>query len=52
MTGPVLEVEGLRKAYGDKVVHDGLDWHVRRGERWAVMGENGAGKSTLINIIG
>jgi ATPase subunit of ABC transporter with duplicated ATPase domains len=47
----VVKVKGLRKAYGSRVVHDGLDLLVRRGERWAVMGENGAGKTTLLKMI-
>jgi ATPase subunit of ABC transporter with duplicated ATPase domains len=47
----VVRVKALRKSYGARVVHDGLDLLVRRGERWAVMGENGAGKSTLLKMI-
>ena len=47
----VVKIEKVRKAYGDRVVHDGLDLVVRRGERWAVMGENGAGKSTLLKMM-
>ncbi len=47
----VVKIRGLRKAYGDKVVHAGLDLLVRRGERWAVMGENGTGKTTLLKLI-
>ena len=47
----VVRVQGLRKAYGSRVVHGGLDLLVRRGERWAVMGENGAGKTTLLKMI-
>ncbi len=47
----VIRVKGVRKAYGDKVVHGGVDLTVRRGERWAVMGENGAGKTTLLKMI-
>jgi ATPase subunit of ABC transporter with duplicated ATPase domains len=47
----VIKVQGLRKAYGKRVIHDGLDLLVRRGERWAVMGENGAGKTTLLKMM-
>ncbi len=47
----VVKVEGVKKAYGTRVVHDGLSLLVRRGERWAVMGENGAGKTTLLKMI-
>jgi len=47
----VIKVRALRKAYGQRIVHDGLDLLVRRGERWAVMGENGAGKSTLLKMM-
>ncbi|HMG24381.1 MAG TPA: ABC-F family ATP-binding cassette domain-containing protein, partial [Kofleriaceae bacterium] len=47
----VVKLAGIRKAYGDRVVHAGLTLTVRRKERWAVMGENGAGKSTLLKMI-
>jgi ATPase subunit of ABC transporter with duplicated ATPase domains len=47
----VVRLAGVRKAYGDRVVHAGLTMTVRRKERWAVMGENGAGKSTLLKMI-
>ncbi|HEU0031122.1 MAG TPA: ABC-F family ATP-binding cassette domain-containing protein [Kofleriaceae bacterium] len=47
----VIRLEALRKAYGERVVHEGLTLTVRRKERWAVMGENGAGKSTLLKMI-
>jgi ATPase subunit of ABC transporter with duplicated ATPase domains len=47
----VVVLEGVSKAYGRRVVHEGLSWIVRRGERWCVMGKNGAGKSTLLKMI-
>ncbi|MGH7786242.1 MAG: ABC-F family ATP-binding cassette domain-containing protein [Candidatus Binatia bacterium] len=47
----VVKIAGLRKAYGARVIYDGLDLVIRRRERWAVMGVNGAGKSTLLKLI-
>ncbi len=47
----VARLAGASKRYGANVVHDGLDFHVRRGERWCVMGINGAGKSTLLKLV-
>ena len=47
----VVRATGLRKAYGERVVFDGLDLWVRRRERWCVMGANGAGKSTLLRLV-
>ena len=44
----VATLEGVTKRYGKRVVHDGFDLTIRRGERWCVMGKNGAGKSTLL----
>jgi ATPase subunit of ABC transporter with duplicated ATPase domains len=46
-----VKIEGIKKAYGARVVHGGLSLIVRRRERWAVMGENGAGQSTLLMMI-
>jgi len=45
-----LTIEGLRKAYGDHVVLDGVDLAVERGDRLAILGPNGIGKSTLLKI--
>ena len=47
----VATLEGVTKAYGRRVVHDGLNLTIRRGERWCVMGKNGAGKSTLLKMV-
>ena len=47
----VAVIEDLHKRYGPRVIYDGLNLTVRRGERWAVMGRNGAGKTTLLKMI-
>src|ERR1700686_4471143 len=47
----VAVLEGVSKAYGRRVVHDGVNLTIRRGERWCVMGRNGAGKSTLLKMV-
>jgi ATPase subunit of ABC transporter with duplicated ATPase domains len=47
----VVRLSQVSKSYGAKTVYRALDLFVRRGERWAVMGENGAGKSTLLKLI-
>ena len=47
----VVKITGIKKAYGEHVVHSGLTLTVSRKERWAIMGENGAGKSTLLKMI-
>ncbi|MGH3689882.1 MAG: ATP-binding cassette domain-containing protein [Microbacterium sp.] len=46
-----IEAQGLRKAFKEKTVVDGLDLTVARGEVFALLGPNGAGKTTTINIL-
>ena len=47
----VATVRGVHKSYGDRTIYHGLDFQVRRRERWCVMGVNGAGKSTLLKLV-
>ncbi len=47
----VFECAGLAKSFGSQRLFRELNWTVRRGERWGIIGENGAGKSTLIKIV-
>ena len=47
----VASLKAVRKRYGERVIYDGLDFQVRRRERWCVMGVNGAGKSTLLKLV-
>jgi ATPase subunit of ABC transporter with duplicated ATPase domains len=47
----VVSLKGVRKSYGSRSIYEGLDFQVRRKERWAVMGVNGAGKSTLLKLV-
>jgi ATP-binding cassette subfamily F protein 3 len=47
----VLELKGVRKTYGEKIVFRNLTLHVERGDRIALIGPNGAGKSTLMRLL-
>jgi ATPase subunit of ABC transporter with duplicated ATPase domains len=46
----VLRIEAARKAFGPKVVLDGVNLHVNRGDRIALIGRSGIGKSTLLRM--
>ncbi|NUR95507.1 MAG: ATP-binding cassette domain-containing protein [Kribbellaceae bacterium] len=46
-----IDVRGLRKSYGDKVVLDGIDLNVAEGTIFALLGPNGAGKTTVVRIL-
>jgi ATPase subunit of ABC transporter with duplicated ATPase domains len=47
----VVSLKKVHKGYGSKRIYDGLDFSIRRRERWCVMGINGAGKSTLLKLV-
>jgi len=47
----VIEAKGLRKAYGDRLLMDGVDFMLPRGGIVGVIGPNGAGKTTLFRMI-
>ena len=48
---PAIEIIGLRKAFGETTVLDGIDLTVATGSVFALLGPNGAGKSTTVNIL-
>jgi ABC-type branched-subunit amino acid transport system ATPase component len=48
---PLLEVRGIRKAYGGLEAVSGVDFDLRRGRITGLIGPNGAGKTTLLNVI-
>jgi len=47
----VVSLRNVHKHYGRRSIYEGLDFQVRRRERWCVMGVNGAGKSTLLKLV-
>ena len=47
----VLDARSVRAAFGERVLFDGVDLSVRRGERIVLVGPNGAGKTTLLRIL-
>ena len=47
----VASFKDVHKGYGSQPIYTGLDFRVRRKERWCVLGANGAGKSTLLKLV-
>ena len=47
----VASFRNVHKGYGSQPIYEGLDFRMRRRERWCVLGANGAGKSTLLKLV-
>lgn len=50
MTAPVLALRGVRLVRDGRAVLDGIDWDVRPGQHWVVLGPNGSGKTSLARL--
>ncbi|MEV6758654.1 ATP-binding cassette domain-containing protein [Streptomyces sp. NPDC051214] len=50
-SSPAIAATGMRKAYGDKTVLDGIDLTVAAGTVFSLLGPNGAGKTTAVKIL-
>ncbi len=46
-----VKMEDVVIAYGQQLIRDGVNWTIRKGEKWALLGPNGSGKSTLLSYI-
>jgi iron complex transport system ATP-binding protein len=49
---PTVRLSGVDVVRDDRAILDGIDWIVRPGERWVVLGPNGSGKTTLLQVAG
>ena len=50
-SGAVVEVFGLAVERGSTTILDGVDWMVRRGQHWVLLGANGSGKTSLLSAL-
>jgi len=51
MTGPVVQVDGLSKKYGEATAVTSVSFEVQAGEIFAIVGPNGAGKTTTVEVL-
>ena len=47
----IVNLNNVTVRYGDEVLLRDLSWNVRKGQKWALLGDNGSGKSTLLSLI-
>lgn len=47
----VVDLKNVHIKYGDRTILKDLNWKVKKGEKWALLGRNGSGKSTLLSLI-
>jgi len=47
----LVRMRNVTVAYGARTILDGINWRVREGESWALLGPNGSGKTTLLSLI-
>ncbi len=50
-TDILVSMEDVRVQYGDTTILDGLNWTMKCGENWVILGPNGCGKTTLLNLL-
>ena len=48
---PILQISNLRVQRGGATILDGVNWRVRGGEHWAILGANGSGKTSLLSAL-
>lgn len=51
LANPLIQLNQIHVAFGDKAVINNLSWTVNKGDFWQLMGPNGSGKSTILRMI-